>query len=62
MTSVTHLCADTALDATRNDAARLKAVALAALVEHPASSCMMAVDDLVAAAASAAPAPTLART
>jgi hypothetical protein len=61
MTSVTHLCADTAVDATRNDAARLKALALAALVEHPAAR-TMAVDELVAAASSAAPAPTLART
>jgi hypothetical protein len=62
MACVTHVCAETAVVSTRNDAARLKALALAALVEHPSSSCTMAVDDLVAAAASAAPAPTLART
>jgi hypothetical protein len=61
MTCVTHHCADAAVASTRNDAARLKALALAALVEHPAAR-TMAVDDLVAAAASAAPAPTLART
>jgi hypothetical protein len=61
MTSVTHLCADTAADAARNDAARLKALALAALVEHPAVRTLSA-DDLVTAASSAAPAPTLART
>jgi hypothetical protein len=61
MTSVSHLCADTAVASTRNDAARLQALALAALVEHPAAG-TIAADDLVAAAASAAPAPTLART
>jgi hypothetical protein len=61
MTSVTHLCADTAVDATRNDAARLKALALAALVEHTASR-TVTVDELVAAAAGVTPVPTLART
>ena len=61
MASVTHVCADTARDTTRDDAARLKALALAALVDHAASR-MVPVDELVAAAAGAAPAPSLART
>jgi hypothetical protein len=61
MTSVSHTCADTTTDATRNDAARLKALALAALIEHsPART--VPVDELVAAAASVAPAGSLART
>jgi hypothetical protein len=61
--SVSHACAGTTPESTRNDAARLKALALAGLVEHPAAR-RMAVDDLVAAAArvAPAPAPTLART
>jgi hypothetical protein len=57
MASVSHICAPTATDA---DPARLKALALAALVDHPAWR-TMSVDELVAAAADAAPAPTLAR-
>jgi hypothetical protein len=61
MASVTHICADTAVEPTRDDTARLKALALATLVEHGAAR-TMAVDDLVAAAAGATPAPTLART
>jgi hypothetical protein len=61
MASASHVCAGTAPDATRNDAARLKALALAALVDHPAGR-TLPVDELVAAAAAVAPAPTLART
>jgi hypothetical protein len=61
MTCVTHCCADTADATTRNDTARLRALALAALVEHPASR-TVPVDELVAAAAGSTPAPTLART
>jgi len=61
MASASHVCAETAPAASRNDAARLKALALAALVEHPAAA-HVGVDELVAAAAHAAPAPTLART
>ncbi len=59
MSCVTHICADTGVDASRSDAARLKALALAALVQHPAARALP-VDALVAAAADAAPA--LART
>ena len=55
MTCVTHLCAETAPETDRNDSARLKALALAALVEHPAPR-TAPVDEPVAAAAAAAPA------
>ena len=55
MASVSHVCADTPPDAA--DAARLRALALAALVEHPAARTVPA-DELVAAAAAAA-APAL---
>jgi hypothetical protein len=61
MACVTHICSPTATDA---DAARLQALAVAALVEHPASR-GVPVDELVAAAAAgvaSAPAPTLVRT
>jgi hypothetical protein len=61
MSSVTHVCAHTAPEADRNDSARLKALALAALVEHPASR-TVPVDELVAAAAAAAPVRPFART
>jgi hypothetical protein len=56
MGCATHVCADTAAHA---DAARLEALALAALVERPASRTVPA-DELVAAAAAAT--PTFART
>ena len=61
MASVSHTCADTAAEATRDDPARLRALALAALVDHNAAR-TVPVDELVAAAAAVAPAGSLART
>lgn len=61
MTCVSHACAETAAVPTSNDTARLKALALATLVAHGARP-TLPVDDLVAAAADLAPAPTLSRT
>ncbi len=53
-TCASHACAGTAPETTRDDDARLRAVALAVVADRPAAAFLPA-DELAAAAADAAP-------